>query len=350
MKGPDAVEWSELSPLSAEATANLEEYNGPFKPAELAATANGWRAKIEASDGNPLDITPIADWIAPHYARAELQANRAEWRFQKLEVALFALSLLAVSTAAGQSLLQPRLRKLVWIEVACLLLVGAGVLVARYSRLHDRWISARYLGRGLSVGDVPGRGRNRRSVRGPESRDAADDDPEEAWLSRAFAEVWDGRPIRRPTEADVGPLQRLLAAEWIGDQAEYHERAAKRHARRKQQFRVAATVLFVVSLGVAVAHIFLKPSGEHEWWGFASIVIPATAAAASGLAAQREYHLHFQRYRRMARRLAILRTQMDEAPDLSTVQSIALETERVVRDENGQWFGVVRLHDLELPG
>jgi hypothetical protein len=50
----------------------------------------------------------------------------------------------------------------------------------------------------------------------------------------------------------------------------------------------------------------------------------------------------------MAGVLAQVRTDMSEATELKEVQEVARETERVMREENSDWFGVMRFHDIEL--
>jgi hypothetical protein len=39
---------------------------------------------------------------------------------------------------------------------------------------------------------------------------------------------------------------------------------------------------------------------------------------------------------------------MTEAITLGQVREVAAATERVMREENSDWFGVMRFHDMEL--
>jgi hypothetical protein len=365
MIGTETADWSELFPLSERAATHLDRYNESLPTATLQSTGHELRDRIAGPDDERLDVAKVTDWIEPYFARAEIQANRAESRFKSIEITVMLLSLLAVSTVAGQSLLLPgrRWQRLVWIEVLCLIAGGVVVWWTRRSRLHDRWISARVLGETFrsalflalaGIGDQA-EDRDQEEAHTEDEDDPEDDDPddvddetEEEWMRRAFTEVWDSRPPR-PTEPDLAPLQQLLASKWLGEQVSYHKREAARHKARKNTLRDISTVFFFASIAAAVLHSrSLLETGEHHWLPFASIVIPATAAALTGLAAQREYHLHYQRYRRMAKRLKELKVQMQQAKDLPSVQSIALETDRLVREENAQWFGVVRIHDLQL--
>jgi heme/copper-type cytochrome/quinol oxidase subunit 1 len=51
------------------------------------------------------------------------------------------------------------------------------------------------------------------------------------------------------------------------------------------------------------------------------------------------------RWVRQSRRSAY---QMDHAADLIHMQQIAADAERLIREENADWFGVIRFHDIEL--
>ena len=63
---------------------------------------------------------------------------------------------------------------------------------------------------------------------------------------------------------------------------------------------------------------------------------------------QRQDRRHSQRNSRMVGLLTQLREDMSNASSLGQVQELAVETERIMREENSDWFGVVRFHDTEL--
>ncbi len=50
----------------------------------------------------------------------------------------------------------------------------------------------------------------------------------------------------------------------------------------------------------------------------------------------------------MAGLLAQLQEEMANARSLAQVRDVAAETERIMREENSDWFGVMRFHDMEL--
>ena len=79
-----------------------------------------------------------------------------------------------------------------------------------------------------------------------------------------------------------------------------------------------------------------------------SITVPAIGAAFHGFGAQRQFRHHAERYRTMAGVLTQVEAEMREATTLEQVREVAAETERVMREENSDWFGVMRFHDMEL--
>jgi len=50
----------------------------------------------------------------------------------------------------------------------------------------------------------------------------------------------------------------------------------------------------------------------------------------------------------MAGVLGQVRAEMTEATTLGQVREVAAATEQVMREENSDWFGVMRFHDMEL--
>ena len=162
--------------------------------------------------------------------------------------------------------------------------------------------------------------------------------------------AWLRRPRSPVGETDVGPAQRLLAVAWIGDQQRYFERTALHHRRRNDQLRIAVYVLFTVGLAVAVLHaaVDITSTSEHVV-GWIGITAPAWAAAVGGHLAQREHSRHAERYQRTSEVFDEMRRRMLSARDVHEVRQIARAVDRVARHECGDWFGLVRLQDLELP-
>ena len=90
------------------------------------------------------------------------------------------------------------------------------------------------------------------------------------------------------------------------------------------------------------------PEGWKDVLLVVSITFPAIGAAFHGYGAQRQFRRHSERYRTWLTCWNRARADMAEAADLKRVREVARETEGVMREENSDWFGVMRFHDIEL--
>jgi hypothetical protein len=301
-----------------------------------------------------LPVEAFSAWLWPFYVRADLLAQHHQRWYQALGTALFLMAAGAVAAVAGQVLFAPEHPELVWIEVALmvglLFVVGAG----RRLRLHDRWISYRFLAeRFRSAFFLAAAGLGGRREGGPERVHLGHGSEE--WLRRAFAEVWGGRPNVEIGASQVEGLRSFLAESWIGDQIRYHHATSRKNALSHRRLTGAIAFLFAITLLAALLHslgIGGHASAGTPLWAnaltFLAIALPALGGALGGIRAQREYLRQSERFGRMAQHLEDARRRMEAAPDLETVRSVAAEAEELMLDETSDWFAVVRFHDFEL--
>ena len=117
--------------------------------------------------------------------------------------------------------------------------------------------------------------------------------------------------------------------------------------------------LFVLTLIAALVHSFGKsipfltflhqiPERWKNVLLVVSITVPAIGAAVHGIGAQRQFRRHSERYRIMANVLEKVHADMTDATTIDQVRDVAASTEQVMREENSDWFGVMRFHDMEL--
>ena len=179
-------------------------------------------------------------------------------------------------------------------------------------------------------------------------------DSSEAWIERALTEVSARRPELDGTPP-VTALRDYLNDYWIGSQITYQEKAS-RLRRKYDEWLVFGTIsIFALTLFAAIFHIVinhyhpfdLTPKEENILL-LASITFPAVGGAFHGFGAQRQFRRHSERYRTMAGVLGQVRAEMTEATTLGQVREAAAATEQVMREENSDWFGVMRFHDMEL--
>jgi len=50
----------------------------------------------------------------------------------------------------------------------------------------------------------------------------------------------------------------------------------------------------------------------------------------------------------MRKLLETLQLEMEATTGMGRIQEIAADVERILREESNDWFGVMRLHDIEL--
>ena len=308
---------------------------------------------------DPLGLSreTVAGWVGPYFIRADILALRYQRRFRRLSWAIFVLAAAAVAVVAMQANFWPGLNWLATIEILFL----GGVLfilgMNRRWRAHDQWISSRFLAERLRSSyflALAGTGdRRRRSARLAYLSDSS-----EAWIERALTEVSARRPGLDDGPPPVKALRDYLNRSWIESQISYQEKTSGKQRTFDDRLVRATELLFLLTLVAACMHIFERPifpgkAGDspgfwEEFLVVVSITVPAVGAAFHGIGTQRQFRRHSERYRRMAGVLVQVQRDMAEATTLEQVREVAAETEQIMREENSDWFGVMRFHDMEL--
>jgi hypothetical protein len=224
----------------------------------------------------------------------------------------------------------------------------SALAIGRRFHLHEQWVASRYLAESFRsalfltiVGVTQGQETRQRRI-------ASSGSPDE-WIRRAYLEVWRCRPRVKLDDHQVGPAQRFLIDNWIGIQLNYHLKKYKRYHLIDRITTAALWILLPVSVVAAGVHIKTPTGSAGQWSAYVAIVAPAGIAAVAAISAQWDFRQHKDRYRQMVHRLTEYEydSALDVARDLSSVQRLALEAERTIRQESGEWVGLVRLHDLE---
>jgi SMODS and SLOG-associating 2TM effector domain 1 len=346
---PGADDWTRG--LGQDDLRGLRAYNqAKIDPRDFASLVSAHTRSLTdlVPAGSDLPVEPLAEWFSPPFVRSDDLATVWERRNLVLEGALYALAATAVSIVAFQIVWQREHRWWVSFEVLALFLVFLSWWIGRRLHVHERWISNRYLCerlRGAFFLALVGYEDSSLDLGGPA------DDPTTPWGARAFHSVWTRRPQTSVREDECVALRRFLAIAWIGDQHTFFVRTAEKRQRKHQ--RLLRLVYFLFGLSIVVALVHVSTEAETLWLreliSWLSITIPAWAAAIGGYLAQRDHHRHVIRYQQTAERLARLRAMMLRAPNLDEVRHVAGLVDQLMRQECGEWFGVVRLQDLELP-
>jgi hypothetical protein len=167
------------------------------------------------------------------------------------------------------------------------------------------------------------------------------------------------RPELETGSLPVDALRDYLKQHWIDSQISYQRKASRRQGKFDDWLVAGTGTLFVLTLIAALAYsvgksipflTFLHHIPEH-WTNVllvVSITVPAIGAALHGIGAQRQFRRHSERYRTMANVLEKVHADMTDATTIDQVRGVAAETEQVMREENSDWFGVMRFHDMKL--
>jgi hypothetical protein len=299
--------------------------------------------------GLAADLTMLLGWLQDPFARAELLSRKFQSRYHRLSSMLFALAALAVCIVGTQLVFFPGVELVVVGEIVCLVVILGALEWGRRAHLQQRWISARYLAERLrnsfflalvGADEQP-----------PTGALVSEDIPAAPWVGTAFRMVWMQRP---PIDADpvpVASLRGFLSHAWVDHQRRYFRDTSARDSKRYRFSTRAVVALFAASLVIAIVHVALR--GPENWVkhtvSLLAISIPACAAALVGYTTQREYLRNSIRYDRMADNLDRANHVMLGAADHTQVREISATVDRMLREERGEWFSTVGLHDLELP-
>jgi hypothetical protein len=297
------------------------------------------------------ELRPFMRWILPYLVRANILAERYQTYYFGFGTAMFTLAWLAVAAAAVQILSPSRLEAFALLE-AFFMLVAVGLIgLARWMRVHRRWISYRALAERFRLAFFL-------SLAGLGAEQAASPDPTHMrpndWTSRSFNEVWMARPKGGGRSASsLDALKRFLNEAWIDHQIRYYQRAATKNRRWEHLLGGIVGALLVCTVFVAGIHglgalVHRGAPVPAEWLILLAIILPAAAASLGGIQAQREYESNADRFTHMAQRLLVIRRRMEAASDAATVDAITESAASAMLEEHRGWFAMMQAHAFSL--
>lgn len=336
-------------PMSAAAFAELDRFNRWTSP---AASTGDRLLPVWLDSATARHLRTFVQWAAPYFQRADENASRSQFRSLAIVLALYALAPAAVVLVTLQVTFNLT-TWLTWAEFGVLLGISTillGLLTIRRLQWHDDWVAGRALAERIrSAVFLGAAGVDIRPDASAEGRAYAT--PGDEWRERAFKEIWLRRPQALVNREDFGTLQTLLSDAWIGEQINYHTKAAAKNARSHDLLRGASFVLFGISVIAALLHAWdpFAKGGLLNGVTFLAIAVPAIASAVTGYGAQREFAELADRSRRMEIRLLDTRARMSAADSLETMQTLAYTAEQQLRGETADWYALVHLHKPEVP-
>src|SRR5271165_173648 len=231
------------------AADKLRVYNSvAIDPREFDQHVRDLRKELMPDMAREIPIDPlglsretVAGWVFPCFVRADVLALRHQRRFRLLSWLIFALAAAAVAVVAIQANFVPELTWLAGVEVVFLLTLLFILRMSQRWRLHDQWISCRFLAERLRSSyflALAGTG----DQRGQSGQLTYLSDSSEAWIERALSEVMARRPGLDDGPPPVGALRDYLKRYWIDSQVSYQEKTRERerepqHAERASDKR-----------------------------------------------------------------------------------------------------------------
>jgi hypothetical protein len=344
--GDGPATWQELCPLSEKDFARLDTFNRGLRDSGADSDLILPNSSVEDDLASLLPVEKTECWIRPYFVRSSRRADVFQKLFTASSLAVIGGAFFAVAIVSAKAVFP-------WVdnwwlkgfEIAVLAILSCALLVGRRFHFHEQWAASRYLAESFRsslflaiVGVEQGQAfrQNRTADSGPD-----------AWLRRAYLEVWRCHPRVGLGDHQVGPAQRFLLDYWIAGQLDYHVEKSKRYDRNDQITKAALWLLLVVTVVAAVIRLSPTTGSTEHWSEYVAIIAPAGIAAVAAIGAQWDFRQHRDRYRQMVRRLTEYDRALRDASDLSSIQRLALDVDRTIEQESGEWLGLVRLHDLE---
>jgi len=301
-------------------------------------------------------LEPLRQHLLPQFVRADLLAQRYQYRYTRAGTSVYALAALAVATVTIQTLFFPQFFQLLWLEVAEIALILLLLWANHVGDWHRKWIDYRFLAERLRAAlllcvagiecDLPKPPPHLRLSHRPDD-----------WMIRAFAWIWKSRPQAQPSRGiPLESLKDFLLAAWVGDQCSFYVKTGERHGKRHWLLARTGEALFGLTLLAAGVHA----AGLGDWFlpypplhpgvlPSAAIILPTIGAALGGIRVHREYLRNTERYSHMARHLSTLGEQIKQAVDLQALTNLLEKANEVMLLENQDWRVLILSQELHAP-
>jgi SMODS and SLOG-associating 2TM effector domain 1 len=320
-------------------------------------------------------VTPVSEalvrtsqWMDPPFVLADDLARRYQTRLRILTIGVYAAAATAIAFGAFAAIIFPYgggWRLLVVFEAIVLVALLTVQWLDFRKICRDRWVAFRAMSEYLRIGRYL-------ALVTPKTTSGLDfnrvvrlnswsSEPSlTPWFAPVLERLWDRRPDTRLSNDDATWLRDYIITGWVGGQIEYHEGRRDAHERWDRNFKWAIRVtLFATVLAVALHALrdyfptFLSAERGRDLisatLAFVVIVLTGVAAAFNGYAGQQRHNYHHARFRRMARELDTVQTQLDGATSLEDLRQNIAEVRRVTLGEATDWFEDMRDQPIDSP-
>jgi len=344
----------------------LNAHNHPAKSVEEASPAPSSEEFV--SDMASLE-EQVSRWIVPKRVMADELAHWYQSWFRCLDVAVYGLTVVAVSLGAvslGAGPLGIRgwwVWGLVGIEFFALLIVFVVVIFDGRRKAHDRWVGfravAEYFRSSQFVCYVALNTLRTPSDPMPLVEGTLARARIVPWFAPVIEDVWENRPEHRMPDADVSMVGNILLEGWVDDQKSWHEKESRRHACWHTFYRWAIRITFVLSFIMVAVHLVLSIYGWRHpahWLDTRDAVVAvivialaSTGAALNSLAAHANHGGHAERYKEVAYELGQQREEIKSAKTFDDLRHRIIKVRRIMLGETSLWFEGMYTSAIEVP-
>jgi hypothetical protein len=275
-----------------------------------------------------------------------------------------------------QILFLPDWYLLAWGELALLITCALFYRVSLHDAWHDKWRNDRRIAEALRTAlysslALPEDEFARRPASPGESGPATIENalpfynPGQSWFLGTLKRLIRRERRRFAQEidwtTDLTGIRRFLADHWLRAQLEYHVRNAHWQHRLARRNTVRRLMVVMLIFAAAVLHGLGVGHGHHSeeqsllaradvWVGWATIVLPAWAAALHALSSTQDHERLASRSLHMAPMLERLAGRMQAASSLAELQQLVIETEALLDLETQEWAESISERRPEFTG
>jgi len=307
-------------------------------------------------------VVTMGSHIIPHMVRADQLSGHYQSLREAAKQIWPTLTAFAVTLMGFQILFLPNWYWLAWGEFAILVICAAAFRISLHEAWHDKWRNNRRLAEGLRIAMYSSVVAFAQNVASSSTRKVSPGTvrnplpfyhPGQTWLVAAVKRLsyWKRQQTAPQVDWDQDTKQvaEYLADKWIGSQADYHTNAAARHHNHAKRFLMQRRILIGVIVAVALLHAFgIGHSHEpHDhvsaflrfdlWVAFATVALPAWAAALHALSSMEDHERLAARSKRMVGLLDDLAARVREADSLRQLKALVAEAEWLFDLETREW-------------
>lgn len=304
-------------------------------------------------------IAAVLEILLPHYARADQLAIRYQQLYIRAAVWLQRLSSIAVSIVVAQILFFPEQLWLILFEILAMLLAVVLLRISRREAWHEKWLRDRHLAERLRIALFTTLAKSVRNSQPRPDETLAFYQSADDWIVETCERLSAAARDRNTVSIEFEPLKNFLVATWIGDQAKYHTRNAKRKGHAAHKAHRLGVTFFCVTMLMALLHLLgvgHATHGEHHGIGLVGQLITALAIALPAWGATiHAVNTLFERERistRSAQMAKVLKQLVHRAEQATTPEEFAAvisQAEELMLMENHEWWVSLSFRPPILP-